>query len=286
MPCTGLSGAFALDCEFGPFLVKTKSDMNLAAQKTFPKTGAPLQLSRSGEPIEAALGAAFQAELRADLPHFLDIGEKKYLESLKYPLRRESYLLGRLAAKRALAVIFPEAEFDKLEVARGVFDQPVVISRGHQAEISIAHSGGAAVAVACRAGHPIGVDLEQLSGEKAEFLQSSFTERESETMRKLSMPAETARYLLWTIKEALAKTLRCGLMVPFEILELSELQQTANEFTAHFTHFAQYKAHSWLLQRNALSIVLPKKTTIQFKPEQLLEPALREHPTAPTRGIV
>src|SRR5689334_16303053 len=119
----------------------------------------PIKLTRSGLPVAASFGAAFQPELASianSVSNFLSLAEIAYLETLRFPLRRNSFLLGRYAAKAALSHCLGEPDGSRIEIVKGVFDQPIVISSSRtSAELSLSHSAGAAVAIACHAGHPI-----------------------------------------------------------------------------------------------------------------------------------
>src|SRR5256885_539589 len=130
----------------------------------------PLELIRGGEPVDASFAAAFAQELpsiSSSIASFLGPAERAYLETLQFPIRRNNYLLGRYAAKQALRACFNHPDLSETEVIKGVFEQPVVLSPFKAgAEISLAHTRGVAVAVACRAGHPIGIDIESVEDSK------------------------------------------------------------------------------------------------------------------------
>ncbi len=234
----------------------------------------PLELRRENEPIEASFAAAFQHELESissAISSFLGPWERAYLQTLQFPVRRNNYLLGRYAAKRALRSCLGLSNSSEVEIIKGVFEQPVVLCPGKiSAEVSVAHSNGMAVAVACRAGHPIGVDLEFCQESNAEFLKSCLTMEEERLILHAGITTNNARYLVWTMKEALSKVLRCGLMTPLDVFELSMLTQSGpGTWIGHFQKFGQYKTHSWMINRYFLSVVLPKRTEIAFSPAAL-----------------
>src|SRR5436305_14017478 len=74
--------------------------------------------------LAAVPGSAF-AELEARADHWLSAGELAYRALLEVPSRRQSYLLGRVAAKRAILQYLGFGEPREVTVDRGVFDQPV-----------------------------------------------------------------------------------------------------------------------------------------------------------------
>jgi 4'-phosphopantetheinyl transferase len=237
----------------------------------------PIKLSRSGHCPAAGFGAAFQQEIAsisASISHLFSPRELLYFESLRYPLRRDSFLLGRCAAKRAILECVQQPAFLAIEILQGVFNQPIATAQGGGAitELSLSHSSGAAVAVACELGHPIGVDLEFIRKGESEFLKTCLSPRDETLLSAIPQPLNIARYLIWSMKEALSKALRCGLMTPFQVLEISELTSVGpDSCTVRFTNFAQYKAHAWVLGRYILSVALPEKSELQFSPNILSE---------------
>jgi phosphopantetheinyl transferase len=230
-----------------------------------------LELQREGRPLPGYFAWAREVELSefensaAKTPDFLATAERNYFGTLRFPVRQCSYLLGRLAAKRAISPMKNGALPSEIDVLKGVFEQPVLASGG--VEISIAHSGQIAVAVSAPSGHPIGVDIEKFGGPDPKVLASSFTAQEEKWLRKLELPHPVAMYAAWTAKEALAKILRCGLMTPLQVLEITEIDPKGNHaFESLFTYFPQYKSRTWILNHFALSIALPARTEMRFEP--------------------
>jgi phosphopantetheinyl transferase len=221
-----------------------------------------LALRREG----AAVTGYFAFALEEEIPPETSLGpaETAFYANLRFPARQRSFLSGRVAGKRAVLPFRPESSWSNLDIGRGVFEQPIL--SGGIAEISIAHTDEVAVAVASSLGHPIGIDIERLSGREVDALATSFTSDETKRLQKLSI-GSAALYCGWTIKEALAKILRCGLMTPFHILEIGSVAQTSeNIFASDFLHFPQYKARTWILRGFAMSIALPARTEMTFKP--------------------
>jgi 4'-phosphopantetheinyl transferase len=89
--------------------------------------------------------------------------EFSYFCTLRSACRQQSYLLGRYAAKLALRDLLQESDFRIIEIARGVFDQPIVLFAQKQRwGVTISHTDSLAVALAFQAGHPMGVDAERI----------------------------------------------------------------------------------------------------------------------------
>jgi 4'-phosphopantetheinyl transferase len=225
----------------------------------------PLELRREEAELPGAVGFSF-CPAAAPAVALLHPGEERLWREFRYPLRQLNFLLGRAAAKMALARCFPAVPSGAIEIAPGVFGQPLVRASRLEAEVSIAHSRGAAVAVACLVGHPIGVDLEWVDASREETVRACVTPREQALWDGTSLAPLQAAFLSWSAREALAKALRCGLTVPFELLELAEITVAEGRVSARFPNFPQYAVRSWLAGGYALSIVAPRRSEIGFNP--------------------
>jgi 4'-phosphopantetheinyl transferase len=63
--------------------------------------------------------------------------------------------------------------------------------------------------------------------------------------------------LLWSLKEALSKALRCGLTVPFCLLEVSSLVRLPGGVRARFENFSQYEGFAFCAAPFSLALVMP-----------------------------
>ena len=87
-------------------------------------------------------------ELLAGVP-LLHPEERAYFETLKFDRRKTSYLLGRMAAKHAVAELMGEADLRSIWIDTGVFRFPVVkYAGGQNIQVSISHCGTLGVALA------------------------------------------------------------------------------------------------------------------------------------------
>jgi phosphopantetheinyl transferase len=221
-----------------------------------------LGLRREGAILAGYFGFALENEIPAE--KLLGPAETAFYATLRFPVRQRSFLSGRVAGKRAAFPFRPECNWDDLDIGRGVFEQPIL--SGGLAEISIAHSYGIAVAATASFGHPIGIDIERLSGRDVDVLAASFTSDETKRLIKLGV-GTAALYCGWTIKEALAKILRCGLMTPLHVLEIRQVTQRSDyNLEAEFLNFPQYKARTWMFPGFAMTLALPARTEMTFEP--------------------
>jgi 4'-phosphopantetheinyl transferase len=190
--------------------------------------------------------------------------ETAYFSTLLSGRRQVSYLLGRYAAKVALSTVLSEPDLRAIEIERGVFEQPIVrSSRNGGWDVTISHKEDLAVALAYPAGHPMGIDLEQIDPRQHETILSQLSEREIGWHNLRS--AEKLQFAsgLWAAKESLSKVLRTGLMANIRVYDLVEFNSIDSRvWEGFFENFAQYKARVWIGSNHVLSIAFPKRSTL------------------------
>jgi 4'-phosphopantetheinyl transferase len=191
---------------------------------------------------------------------FLHPDEYAYFNTLTAPKRQHSYLQGRHTAKKAAAAFCNEPT--KIKIITGIFQQPVLEIPGvSNIQLSISHTENWCGVIVFPEVHPMGIDVEMITPEIHETIEGIITEKE-----KSLLPGSVADLaMLWTMKEALSKTLRTGLMTPLQVYEVSYIVHIDGVTEAHFTNFAQYKALSWISGDHAWSIVLPKNSMPDLK---------------------
>jgi 4'-phosphopantetheinyl transferase len=201
-----------------------------------------------------------------DSSSFLHPKEKEYFNSLNFERRQYSYLIGRYVAKKGIGDYLNEKDFSKIEITPGVFQQPIVNYPSKQnIQVSIAHCQGWGAALVFPEAHPMAIDIESCDPQKQISSFIKITDQEKKLIQKLSLNEHEQYTLIWTIKEALSKVLKTGLMTEFTIFEISSIQVRENYFESYFAHFAQYKVISWWFQNIAWSIVLPYKSNFDIQ---------------------
>jgi phosphopantetheinyl transferase len=195
---------------------------------------------------------------------FLGPTENAYFSTLRFARRQQSYLLGRYAAKLALRDLLEEPDLRAIEIVRGVFEQPIVhYARSHRWCVSISHADSLAVALAFPAGHPMGLDAERIDLSRYETILSQLSNQETQWIEANAEHKLQLATALWTAKEALSKVLCTGLMSPVQIYNLSEFSRiSSGNWEGLFENFGQYKTTTWIGTSHAVSIVLPKRSTI------------------------
>ena len=211
------------------------------------------------------------AELEAAIPSFLNPKEANKAKDYLYEARRLNFLLGRYAAKEAICKMIGIKDNTSIEIAKGVFVQPIVIHVGiDQIAVGIAHTDTHAVGICYTVDHPLGIDIETVHSNNTDTILSQLTSSEkivfNATFSNDEIDKSTTQF--WPIKEAMAKCIKTGLMTPLSVFEIDEVTKTKKGYVATFTNFGQYKALSYLVGDMMLTIVTPKNSDIHFESEK------------------
>jgi 4'-phosphopantetheinyl transferase len=206
-----------------------------------------------------SLVAAPLAALEASARDILSPAEEALLTDRLAPARRQSFLAGRRAAKGALSLLAPGVLSRDISVLPGLLQQPVVSVPGRSnLQVTLAHAGTAAIAVAHPEACPMGVDLERAAPGQQSALSEQTTPRER-ALAQTAVPSDEHQrmLLLWCLKEALSKALRCGLTVPLSLLEVASLVPLPGGARARFENFTQYEGIAFCAAPFCLALVVP-----------------------------
>lgn len=202
--------------------------------------------------------------LAAASPTFLHPHEQTYFLGLPALRRKTSYLIGRYVAKQALAELLNAVDARAIHIMAGVFQQPVVHYPTPEAvDVSISHCDRLAVAVAFPAIHPMAVDVELIAPQRSDVMAAVMLVDELERALPVAGSRDAACTLLWAAKEALSKTLRCGMTCPFELFAISQIDASREPITGLFRNFAQYRFHAWIKSGFVLVLVAPRNSTLE-----------------------
>jgi len=198
------------------------------------------------------------------LVQYLHTQECKYYKNLKFEKRIRSYLIGRFAAKRAIAALIEENNLKDIAIEYGIFNQPLIAFNKKNIQVSITHCDDFGAAIAYPEGHPMGIDIEKINMDHIDVLERNITADEKEKIDSCPFSYETGLTLLWTAKEALSKILKTGLMTSFEVFEVSRIELYDNFTICYYKNFAQYKVASFTIGSYMVSVAYPLRTNIQF----------------------
>lgn len=198
-------------------------------------------------------------ELNSIQDFYLHVSERDYFKNLIYPRKRYSYLMGRFCAKQAISAYLNRDNCTFMFIENGIFQQPVVHNPLKQnLQVSISHTDTMGAALAFSESCPMGIDIEVASEIKLEAMLTQITKAEHRLSSSLFESEVIAMTNIWTVKEALSKVLKCGLMISYEMLEIAAFRQNDQYIHSSFKHLYQYEAVSFSLNNTICSIVYPK----------------------------
>jgi 4'-phosphopantetheinyl transferase EntD len=198
--------------------------------------------------------------LQDNARNFLHLQEFYELETFPSENRKYSYLLGRYAAKKALAQHnISISPIDTL-IKSGTFRQPVTYCPGKEnIQITSSHCGQRAVALTFPETHPMGLDLEITDPNYNSIIETYLTYSEKELLGTIkAFSHDRSCTIFWTVKEALSKALRIGFTSPLEIYEIDNIQIEKNYWVSEFKYFPQYQGYSFSIGDLICSLVYPK----------------------------
>ena len=183
------------------------------------------------------LDHTFSLENQNFLKYFSQQEIEKY-SRFRYPLRKASWIQGRMAAKLLLSHIgrtgIPK-ELNQIEIGNEDSGSPYYAIAGEGKNplscLSISHSGSIAFsAVILDSPGRVGVDVEKIETRADEFLETYFTPAE---LAQVSNEAPEKRALvvniIWSAKEALLKVRRAGLRVDTREVEIQKISGGKDE---------------------------------------------------------
>lgn len=184
--------------------------------------------------------------------------ELDYYNALRFERRKGSYLIGRYSAKKAISALSGGKKIRDIFIQPGIFNQPVAtVPTEKNIQVSISHCDNFGAALAFSEAYPMGVDIERTHAENADVLAGHMTGAEKEKINACCAAYEAGLTLAWTAKEALSKVLKTGLTAPFEIFEISKIENHGNYINCYFKNFGQYKVVSFDFYSMICSIAYP-----------------------------
>ncbi len=227
------------------------------------KSGVQSLLLRHGGSEQRICFAAVEATAAEE---FLSANEKAQLAGFKFAAKQESFLLGRLAAKRALGALLEEPDLRRIEIRSGIYGQPLVQHpHAGATQVSVSHSHGLAVALAFPAQYPMGIDLETVAAVSAATIigELGASPPELTWLATGGVDDATACCVLWTAREALGKSLQTGLNSPLDVFSLSDIRAAADgSWVGQYLNFPRCQCLSQAKGGRVLSLALPREATL------------------------
>jgi len=179
---------------------------------------------------------------------FLSPSETEQAAGFQFAAKKQGFLLGRLAAKRALGALLEEPDLRRIEIRSGIYGQPLVQH--------------------LRAECPMGIDLETISAASAEVVLGELEASPPELtwLATGGVDPATACCVLWTAREALGKSFKLGLNSPLGILALSEIRPEGEDtWACRYVNFPRCQCLSQAKDGRVLSLAMPADASLGGK---------------------
>lgn len=216
----------------------------------------PLSLAQVSTPLNELLKCSIT---------FLSASELRKLSMMTSDRRRESFLRGRAAAKRAICLGFAGTA-SQWDIASGVFGQPVVsypLSVKPPVHVSISHSSSTGVALSTPATWPAALDVEEIAERNRAALNNQLTQQERKWCDSSKHPLAAAT-ALWSLKEAASKVLGGGLALDFRLLviEAQQWDTAGEEIKCRFAHAGHLAGEVAIHGTQVLALVRPAQSSL------------------------
>ncbi|WP_412565935.1 4'-phosphopantetheinyl transferase family protein [Thalassospira sp. MIT121401] len=198
---------------------------------------------------------------------YLHTHEQQRRLSFEFPQRRDSFTIGRLAAKLALKCHLDDVSPHDIAIGSGVFHQPIIMGTSVgccELGVSISHSDEICVAVIHHKGHPIGVDVEQLAEADIVPVLNDVDASLRQQFFELSLNEYEAASILWCARESLGKVLTTGMTMPPKLYEPTSVSEVVAGVRLSYKTFTQYQTQVMPIDKAWLAITLPAQTKIDF----------------------
>ena len=230
--------------------------MSGSAQELTVRHGATEQRAYLAVVTDAMLQAPAHA---ADV--VLSARELAQYHELRFVQKRAGFLLGRCAAKRALAAMLNEAVWSSIDIHPGVFGQPLVRhARALGVDVTLTHSNGTAVALAYPSAWPMGIDLETVEAAVAATVLAALdaSPEEQRWVSSSGLSQAPACAVLWGAREALGKALKTGLNSPLRMFALSGITQPEpGVWIGGYANFPRFAWRATQIGTRTLSLAFP-----------------------------
>lgn len=227
-----------------------------------------------------AVKLRFLTQRKAEVPDpagWLSRRESAVLETLRFPRRRDDWLLGRWTAKAALRRLpgYDRSAPGDWEVLAEPDGSPAAWLRGARQPlvISLSHRRRRALCAIGESGVELGCDLELVEPRSAAFEETYFTAAELHWLHRWP-PHERARNvtLLWSAKESVLKALRLGLKADTRRVGIGEIVAAQNPSWGRFKARDLERGedyHGWWREEEGLLLTLASRPRARGRPKLL-----------------
>lgn len=180
--------------------------------------------------------------------------------------QRDYYKAGRIAAKIAITRNTHENDPKKIEIHNGVHGEPIIINSNlKNNQVSISHCDGIAIAVVFPEKLQIALDIENTHRYRTQYIDNLLSKNEKKLLETLKLDKEMMFFALWTMHEAMGKTLKTGIAIDRDLFEVTEIRSVNNQcLKGTFKNFPNHEGISMFIENWCLSLVLPSQTEFRL----------------------
>lgn len=202
------------------------------------------------------------------LKEYMHSKELERYDSLLALKSKNSFLLGRFCAKKAISQASNVKNLPEILIENGIFGQPIVKNSNiSNIQTSIAHLDNLGAAISFNESHLMAIDVEKEYDLNENDLRNHFTDGELDLFDGLKISLDLFYLILFSAKECLGKILKTGLTCPLELFEIDTVKKNNkknNEFVLTYRNFVQYRVLSCLNEGFVYSIIFPKNSKIIY----------------------
>ncbi len=173
---------------------------------------------------------------------FLGEYELEHLIKIKYEKIKRQFIWGRVAAKYALESIDSNIIFNDINIIKGSFNEPIIREiKNETLKVSILHSKNVAIAVAYPKEISCGIDIEYISEKSKKLTNKLITNEEMKLLSSIVEYKTLMGIYLWTIKEAISKSVIKGLSLPISTYAINKFYKCNNVYYGNYRNFKDYR---------------------------------------------
>ena len=202
---------------------------------------------------------------------FLTPAELDIVLSAPHRARRHSLLIGRYAAKRAVRALLPDRAWQDCTIQSGPLGEPFCVGDDlPELTLSLSHCDTLALAAILPQDCRLGIDVECLRPDLVESLASHSADREIALLpNALEWTLGQKMLALWCLKEALAKALKKGFTLPFDMFDISTVTMSHGWLQVRFTNLPGYQAQCLWTHQHCLALAFAQPGTVLIDKEAL-----------------
>lgn len=172
---------------------------------------------------------------------FLGNYELEYLIKLKYEKIKKQFIWGRVVAKYAIEGIDNNIVFNEINILKGSINEPVIKELKYKdLGVSISHSKDVIIAVAYQTESSCGIDIEYISESSKKCANKLVKDEEVKLLGEIIEDQSLIGICLWTIKEAMAKSVLKGLSLPLSSYQINKFYKYNDVYYGYYCNFKNY----------------------------------------------